>query len=234
MPAVLLQRGATEGVEEDLQSGVGADLVEGLALVLEDLFPRDGLGPLHAELGRAVHVFHQVAGKLPGEQGLLLVDEGTGGGIGQVLDGLAAEDRQLAPAGVPGAELAIGVGQVVADQAEQQRLDLAVFEQLHFQAVFEVDQAVADVVRRFHQVDQRMTSPALVVELRHAELMGDLLEQRQPAMDNLTTIRRKAKPLIHMVFFRNGKIHGFLLIPSGVRVLTVKESCQRVYPKRFL
>jgi hypothetical protein len=62
----------------------------------------------------------------PGQQRLLLFDEGVGGGVGQVLDGLAAQDCQLASAGVLRAELAIGFRQVVADQVEQQRFDFGV------------------------------------------------------------------------------------------------------------
>ena len=48
--------------------------------------------------------------------------------------------------------------------------------------VFQVDQAVADVIRRFHQVDQRVACPALRFQLRQLELGGDLLEQRQLAL----------------------------------------------------
>ena len=55
--AMLLQGRAAEGVEKDLQGGVGADLVQGLALVLEDLRPRQGFGLQHAAFGRAVHMF---------------------------------------------------------------------------------------------------------------------------------------------------------------------------------
>jgi hypothetical protein len=77
----------------------------------------------------------------------------------------------------PWAELAVGFRQVVADQVEQQRFDFGVLQQLHFQAVFQVDQRVADVVGSFHQVNQRVARPALVFQLRQAELAGDLLEQ---------------------------------------------------------
>ena len=96
-PAVLLQGRATEGVEENFQGGVGADFMERLAFVLEDFLARDVLGLKHAALGRAIHVFHQVALQGAGQQGALLFDEGPRGGIGQVFDGLAAKDRQLAP-----------------------------------------------------------------------------------------------------------------------------------------
>ena len=36
-PAMLLQRRTTKRVQEDFQRGVGADFMQGLALVLEDL-----------------------------------------------------------------------------------------------------------------------------------------------------------------------------------------------------
>ncbi|MNZ33415.1 hypothetical protein D3C78_507610 [compost metagenome] len=156
--------------------------MQGLALVLEDLLACHVLGLQYAALGRAVHVFDQVARQLAGQQGLLLLDEGAGGSVGQVLDSLAAQDRQLAPPGVAWAELTVGFRQVIADQVEQQRFDFGVLQQLHFQAVFQVDQRVADVIRSLHQVDQRVARPALVFQLRQAELAGDLFEQRQFAL----------------------------------------------------
>src|SRR5690606_40525640 len=91
---MLLQRRAAKGIEQDLECGVSADLVQCLALVLEDFLTRHRLGLDHALLGRAMHVFHQIACELATEQCVLLFDEGAGGGIGQVLDSLAAEDRQ--------------------------------------------------------------------------------------------------------------------------------------------
>ena len=80
------------------------------------------------------------------------------------------------------AELAVGFRQIVAHQAEQQRFDFGVVQQLHFEAVFEVDQCIADVVSRLHQVHQRMARPALVFDLRQTEFVGDLLKQRQFAL----------------------------------------------------
>lgn len=185
--AVLLEGGPAEGVQQDFQRGVGADLVQGLALVLEDLVACHVLGLQYAALGRAVHVFDQVARQLAGQQGLLLLDEGAGGSVGQVLDGLAAQDRQLAPPGIARAELTVGFRQVIADQIEQQCFDFGVLQQLHFQAVFQVDQRVADVICSLHQVDQRVARPALVFQLRQAELAGDLLEKRQPTTGNSAT-----------------------------------------------
>lgn len=183
-PAVLFERRAAEGIEQDFQCGVGADFVQGLALVLEDLVARNVFGLQHAALGRAVHVFDQVAWQLPGQQRLLLLDKSLGGSVGQVLDGLATQDGQLAPARIAGAQLAIGFRQIVADQVEQQGFDFAVLQQVHLQAVFQVDQRVADVVGRFHQVHQRVARPALVLQLWQAELAGDLFQQWQPAFGN--------------------------------------------------
>ena len=183
-PAVLFEGCTAEGVEENFQGGVGADLVQCLALVLEDLLPRHGLGAQHAALGGAVHVFHQVALQGARQQRRLLLDEGVCGGVGQVLDGLAAQDRQFAPPGVQRTQLAVGFRQVIANQVEQQGLDLAVVEQLHFQAVFQVDQAVADIVCRLHEVDQRVAGPALCFELWQGKLVGDLFEQGELATCN--------------------------------------------------
>ncbi|MNM77775.1 hypothetical protein D3C81_896420 [compost metagenome] len=61
-PIVLFQRGTAKGVEQDFQRGVGADLMQGLALVLEDFLAGHVLGIQHATLGGTVHVFHQIAG----------------------------------------------------------------------------------------------------------------------------------------------------------------------------
>ena len=97
---MLFQRCAAEGVEQDFQRGIGTDFVQGLALVLENLVARHVLGVQHAALGRAMHVFDQVARQLPGQQGVLLLDEGVGGSVGQVLDGLATQNGQLTPARV--------------------------------------------------------------------------------------------------------------------------------------
>ncbi|MNQ49941.1 hypothetical protein D3C85_638640 [compost metagenome] len=111
-----------------------------------------------------------------------MLDEGAGRGIGQVLDGFAAQDRQFASARIAGTELAVGLRQVIAHQSQQQGLDFGVFQQLHFQAVFQVDQRIADVVGGLHQVHQRMPRPALVLQLWQAEFMGDLFQQRQLAL----------------------------------------------------
>lgn len=97
-PVVLLQRSAAEGIEEDFQGGVGADFMQRLALVLENFLAGHVFRVQYAALGRAVHVLHQIAGQPAGEQCVLLFDEGTGGGIGQVLDGLASQNRQFSPA----------------------------------------------------------------------------------------------------------------------------------------
>jgi hypothetical protein len=94
---MLFQCRTAEGVEQNFQRGVGADFVQGLALVLEDFFARHVFCIQDATFGRAVHVFHQVSGQRTGQQGVLLFDKGAGGGIGQVLDGFAAQDRQFAP-----------------------------------------------------------------------------------------------------------------------------------------
>lgn len=185
---MLFEGRAAEGVEEDLERGVGADLVQGLAFILEDLVARHVFGLQYAVLGRAVHMLDQVAAQVPAKQRRLLLDEGAGGGVGQVFDGLAAQDRQLAPARIAGAELAIGLRQVVTYQVEQQRLDFRILQQFHFHAVFQVDQRVADVICGLHQVDQRVACPALVLQLWQAQFAGDLFEQWQPTADNLTTI----------------------------------------------
>ena len=183
-PTVLFERCATEGIEQNLQGGIGTNFVQGFALVLEDLVACHVLGLQHAALGRAVHVLYQVACQVPGQQCLLLLDERVGGSVGQVFDSLATQNRQFAPAGITGAELAVGFWQVFTDQVKQQGFDFSVFEQLHFQAVFQVDQRIADVIGSLHQVNQRVARPALFFQLRHAELAGDLLEQGQPAFGN--------------------------------------------------
>ena len=54
-----------------------------------------------------MHVFDQIALQAAAKEGMLLLDESAGGRVGQVFDGLAAQDRQLAPFGVLGAELAV-------------------------------------------------------------------------------------------------------------------------------
>ncbi|MCY1369240.1 hypothetical protein D9M69_562680 [compost metagenome] len=56
-----------------------------------------------------MHVFHQIAGQCTGQQRILLLDEGAGRGIGQVLDGFTAQDSQFASARIVGTELAIGL-----------------------------------------------------------------------------------------------------------------------------
>lgn len=182
--AVLFQGGTTERVEQDFKRGVGADLVQCLAFILENLVARHVFGLQYAALGRAVHVLDQVAAQTPAQQCLLLLDESAGCGVGQVLDSLATQYCQFAPPGVGRAKLAIGFRQVVTDQVEQQRFDFGVVQQLHLQAVFQVDQGVADVIRCLHQVDQRVAGPALFLEQRQAELAGDLLQQRQPTTGN--------------------------------------------------
>lgn len=175
-PAMLLEGGAAEGVEQDLKGGVGANFMQRLALVLEDLVACHGLGLEHAALGGAVHVLDQVTTQLPGEQCLLLFDESARSGIGEVLDGLAPQDCQFAPAGVRRAELTVGFGQVIPHQVQQQCFYFGVLQQLHLQAIFQVDQPVADVVCCLHQVDQGVACPTLLFQQRQAKLVGDLLQ----------------------------------------------------------
>ena len=98
---------------------------------------------------------------MPGKQCLLLLDEGARSGVGQVLDSFATQDGQLASPRICRAKLAIRFWQVITHQVEQQRLHFGVLQQLHLQAIFQVDQAVANVIGCLHQVDQRMTRPAL-------------------------------------------------------------------------
>ncbi|MNK87712.1 hypothetical protein D3C87_1076520 [compost metagenome] len=156
--------------------------MQGFAFVLKDFLAGDVLGIQHATLGRAVHVLDQIAVQCAGEEGVLLFDKCPCGGVGQMLDGLAAQDRQFASARILRAELAIGFRQIITHQPEQQRFDFGVVQQLHFETVFEINQRVADVVGGFHQVHQRVTRPALVFDLRQAQFVGDLLEQRQLAL----------------------------------------------------
>ena len=52
------------------------------------------------------------------QQGVLLFDKGASGGVGQVLNGLAAQNGQLAAFRVLRAELAIGLGQIIAHQIQ--------------------------------------------------------------------------------------------------------------------
>ncbi|MCY1435503.1 hypothetical protein D9M71_516000 [compost metagenome] len=92
---MLFKRRAAERVEQYFEGGVGTDFMQRLALVLEDLLACHVLGLQDAAFGRAVHVFDQVALQMPRQQGILLFDKRAGGGIGQVLDGLAAQNRQL-------------------------------------------------------------------------------------------------------------------------------------------
>ena len=181
-PAELLHGRAAESVEQNLQRGIGADLVQRLALVLKDLLARHVLGAEHAAFGRTVHVLDQIAVQGAGQQRVLLLDESPGRGVGQVLDGLAAQDRQLAPPGVARPQLPVGFRQIVAYQAQQQGLDFGIFEQVHFQTVLKVDQRIADVVGGLHQIHQRMARPAFVLQLRHAQARGDLFENGQLAL----------------------------------------------------
>lgn len=160
-PAMLFKGRAAERVQQDFQGGVSADFMQCLALVLENFLARHVFGIQHAALCRAVHMLHQVSLQRAGQQGVLLFDKRLRSRIGQVLDGFATQDRQLASARVQWAQLAIGLWQVITDQVEQQRLHFAVLQKLHFQAIFQVDQRVADVVGCLHQVDERVTRPPL-------------------------------------------------------------------------
>ncbi|RMS43381.1 hypothetical protein ALP71_05772 [Pseudomonas coronafaciens pv. garcae] len=99
-----------------------------------------------------------------------------------MLDGFATQYRQLASPRIARAQLPIGFRQVIADQPKQQRLDFRIVQQVHLKPVFQVDQGVADVIGGFHQVNQRVTRPALLLKLGQAELAGYLLENRQFAL----------------------------------------------------
>ncbi|MNF94464.1 hypothetical protein D3C84_771760 [compost metagenome] len=92
---MLLECRTAEGVKQNLQRGVGANFVQGLAFVLEDFFTRHVFCVQDAAFGRAVHVLNQIPRQRTGQQCVLLFDKGAGSGIGQVLDGLAAQDRQF-------------------------------------------------------------------------------------------------------------------------------------------
>ena len=103
---MLLQCCATKGIEQDFQGGVSADFMQGFTFVLEDFFACHVFGVQDTALGRAMHVFDQIPRQGACQQGFLLFDKGTGSRVGQVLDGLAAQDRQLASLRVPGPQLA--------------------------------------------------------------------------------------------------------------------------------
>ncbi|MNV93398.1 hypothetical protein D3C71_1880850 [compost metagenome] len=115
---MLLQRSTAEGVKQDFQGGVGANLVERLAFVLEYFLAGHFLCTENAAFGRAVHVFDKVALQGAVEQRVLLVDEGTRGSVGQMLDGLAAQDGEFASARIPRAQLPVGFRQIIAHQAQ--------------------------------------------------------------------------------------------------------------------
>lgn len=66
-PAMLFQGRATKGIQQDFEGGIGPDLMQRLALVLEDLLACHVLGIQHAALCRAMHVFHQVTGQRAGQ-----------------------------------------------------------------------------------------------------------------------------------------------------------------------
>src|SRR5690606_26876853 len=96
-PAVLFKCCATESVEQDFKGGIGTGLVQRLALVLEDLLARHAFGLHYALLGRAVHMLNQITDKGARQQRILLFYESVSRSIGQVLDGLASENRKLTP-----------------------------------------------------------------------------------------------------------------------------------------
>lgn len=93
---MLFQSRSAEGVEKDLERRVRADLMQRLALVLENLLPRQRLGLQDATLGWAMHMLDEIARQGTGQQALLLLDEGTSSSVGQVFDGLATQYGELA------------------------------------------------------------------------------------------------------------------------------------------
>ena len=95
--AVLLERCTAESVKQDLKCGVGANLMQRFALVLEYLFPGQRLGLQNALFGWPMHMLNQIPGEVSCQQRLLLLDEGFCSSVSQVFDGLASEDSQLAP-----------------------------------------------------------------------------------------------------------------------------------------
>ncbi|MNN37975.1 hypothetical protein D3C81_1519480 [compost metagenome] len=70
--------------------------MECLALVLEDFLACHVLGVQDATLGGTMHMFYQITGQRTGQQCILLLHKGAGCRVGQVFDGLAAQDRQFA------------------------------------------------------------------------------------------------------------------------------------------
>ena len=111
---MLLKRGATECIEEDFQGRIGTHFMQGFAFVLEDFLRAMSLLS-STQRGRAVHMLGQIPWC---QQCLLLFDKSPGSGVGQMFDGLAAQDCQFASARVMGAQLAIGLGQIVAHQVQ--------------------------------------------------------------------------------------------------------------------
>src|SRR5690606_31819082 len=97
LPGLLFVHRAAEGFQQGFQGAVGADLMQGLALVLEDPVAGDALGFQYAALGGVGHMADQIPRQGAGQQRGLLCDKGFGGGVDQVLDGLAPQDRQFAP-----------------------------------------------------------------------------------------------------------------------------------------
>ena len=93
---VLLQCGTAESVEQNFQGGVGTDFVQGLAFVLKDFLAGNVLGVQHTALGRAMHVLDQIAMQRAGEQCVLLLDKRSRRCVGQMFDGLATQDCELA------------------------------------------------------------------------------------------------------------------------------------------
>ncbi len=101
----------------------------------------------------------QVAFHAAGQQGLVVGDEGLDPGLDKALDDLAAQQRRLA------AVAQLGMNQaahfvVVRQGGLQQGVDLVPVQQIHLQPVFQINDRIAEVVRRLHQVGKRVAAMA--------------------------------------------------------------------------
>ena len=177
-----LMRSADEGLEQDTQRGVGADLQLGLALVAEDLLARQILGFPHAPAEVGVAKVEQVFTERAGQQFRLALHESLGDIIDGTLHCRASQRRHLAPlGGAAGDHLLIFARLATADAGENLEHFLEL-QDAHLEAIFQVQQRIADVIGGLDQPRQRVTAPAAIGPRQQTTALGDLIQQHALAL----------------------------------------------------
>ena len=153
--------GGHKQVENRADAGEGGDFCNQLALMAKHAGARQFFGPFQriAHFGRA-HAEQVFALEAAGEQVGMVQHKGLRHAVDGAADGHAAQHGATLAGGLLRPEF------VDVHHALQYVFHFAVVQQAKFHRVFQVQECIADVVCRFHQVRQGVAAPMVRGDFR--------------------------------------------------------------------